>query len=196
MVIGVTGNTGTGKTVICELFKEKGAHLISCDELGWKVLKEPHIIKKIADNFRGVIEGNEINREKLGAIVFDSKEKLKAFNEIVRPELLKQLEKSIESPRDKIVVVDGALIFEWGIENWFDFVILLISSLEDKKKRLKTKGLSEEIITGRLNSQGDSEKFIKYSDFIIENDGDLESLKNNAGWVWDKLVKRRKKLLK
>ncbi|MBN1694221.1 dephospho-CoA kinase [candidate division WOR-3 bacterium] len=188
MVIGVTGNTGTGKTVICELFKERGAHLISCDELGWEVLKEPHIISQIADNFKEVIENGEVNREKLGAIVFGGKDKLKTFNEIVHPELLKKLKENIESSKKK-VVVDGALIFEWRIENWFDYIILLISTLEDKKKRLIEKGLNKEIIMGRLNSQENSEKFIKYSDFIIENDGDLESLKSNARWIWDKLKK-------
>jgi dephospho-CoA kinase len=193
MVIGVTGNTGTGKTVICELFKEKGAHLISCDELGWGILKEPDIISQIEDNFKEVLENEEVNRERLGAIVFGNKDKLKTFNEIVRPELLKQLKKSIESSNKKIVVVDGALIFEWGIENWFDYIILLISTLEEKKKRLKAKGLSEKIIMGRLSSQGDSDKFVKFSDFIIENDGDLESLKSNANWVWDKLEKSRKR---
>lgn len=189
MIIGVTGNTGTGKTVICELFKEKGANLISCDELGWEILKESHIIKQIADNFEEVIEDGKVNREKLGAIVFESKDKLKTFNEIVHPELLKKLKRAIEASNAKIVVVDGALMFEWRIENWFDYIILLISTLEDKKKRLKAKGLSKKIIMGRLNSQGDSDKFVKFSDFIIENDGDLQSLKNNAGWIWDKLTK-------
>lgn len=190
MVIGITGNTGTGKTVICELFKEKGAHLISCDALGWDVLKEPHIIKQIKENFKEVIEEGKVNRERLGAIVFDNKDKLKTFNEIVHPELLKRLKKSIESSSEKIIVVDGALIFEWRIENWFNYIILLISTLEDKKKRLKAKGLSEKIIMGRLDSQGNSDTFVKFSDFIIENDGDLESLKNNAEWVWDKIAKR------
>jgi dephospho-CoA kinase len=192
MVIGVTGNTGTGKTLICKLFEEKGAHLISCDELGWEALKESHIIKQIEENFKKVIENGKVNRAKLGAIVFGNKDKLKTFNEIIKPKLLKKLKGTIESSHEKIVVVDGALIFEWRIENWFDYIILLISTLEDKKKRLRAKGLSEEIIMGRLNSQGDSDKFVKFADFIIENDGDLESLKNNAEWVWDKLVKRRK----
>ena len=83
---------------------------------------------------------------------------------------------------------DGALIFEWGIENWFDYIILLTSTLEDKKKRLKSQGLSDGIIEGRLNAQGDSSAFVQYSDFIIENEGDQESLKNNAKWVWDKIT--------
>jgi len=107
--------------------------------------------------------------------------------------LLKKLKISIETSKERIVVVDGALIFEWRIETWFDYIILLTSTLEDKKKRLKAEGLNEEIINGRLNSQGDSNRFVKFSDFIIENDGDLESLKNNAKWIWDKVTKTRKK---
>jgi dephospho-CoA kinase len=189
MIVGVTGNTGTGKTVICELFKELGAHLISCDELGWEVLKESHIVEQIMDSFKETIEDGEVNRKKLGTIVFGDQDKLKTFNEIIRPELLKKLKVAIESSVKKTAVVDGALIFEWRIENWFDYIILLISDLEAKKQRLKAKGLSETMIEGRLNSQADSALFVKYSDFIIENDGDLKSLKNNARWVWDKITK-------
>jgi dephospho-CoA kinase len=48
------------------------------------------------------------------------------------------------------------------------------------------------MIKGRLDSQADSTRFIKYSDFIIENDGDLKSLKNNARWIWDKITKGKK----
>jgi len=193
MLIGVTGNSGTGKSIICELYKELGAHFISCDELGWEVLKESYIIEKIKEEFEEVVEEGTVNKEKLGDIVFNDKDKLKILNEIVHPELLKKLKISIESPKEKIIVVDGALIFEWRIETWFDYIILLTSTLEDKKKRLKAEGLSEEIINGRLNSQGDSNRFVKFSDFIIENDGDLESLKNNAKWIWDKVTKTRKK---
>jgi dephospho-CoA kinase len=192
MVIGVTGNTGTGKTIICKLFKELGAYLISCDEIGWDVLKEPHIIQEIKKGFKEVVEKGKVNREKLGSIVFNDKNRLKQLNEIIHPELLEELRKAIELARSKVIVVDGALIFEWRIENWFDYIILLISTLEDKMKRLKAEGLSEEIIKGRLSSQGNSDKFVKFSDFIIENDGDLESLKNNAKWVWDKLTKGKK----
>jgi len=193
MLIGVTGNTGTGKTVISELYKELGARVISCDELGWEVLKEPHIIEQIKENFEEAVEGGKVNREKLGAVVFDNKKKLEELNNIVHPELLKKLKKEIKLPKEKIVVVDGALIFEWGIENWFDYIVLLTSTLEDKRKRLKSQGLSEEIITGRLNSQGDSSLYIKCSDFVIENDGTPESLKNNAKWVWDKITRGKRK---
>lgn len=193
MVVGVTGNTGTGKTVVSKLFEKWGAYLISCDELGWEVLKESHIIKEIQGKFEGVVKNGKVEREKLGHIVFDSKSKLKKFNEIVHPELLKNLRKAIESSNKRIVVVDAALIFEWRIESWFDYIVLLISTFEEKKKRLKAKGLSEKIVQGRLNSQAESSRFIKYSDFIIENDGNLQSLKNNARWVWDKITKERKK---
>jgi len=193
MLIGVTGNTGTGKSIISELFKDLGAYLISCDKLGWEVLKESYIIEKIKEEFEEVVEEGTVNKEKLGDIVFNDKDKLKILNEIVHPELLKKLKNSIESSKEKIVVVNGALIFEWQIEHWFNYIILLTSTLEDKKKRLKAKGLSEEIINGRLNSQGDSNRFVKFSDFIIENDGDLESLKNNAKWVWDKITRGKRR---
>ena len=192
MLIGVTGNTGTGKTVVSELYKKWGARVISCDELGWSVLLEPHIIEQIKENFEETVEGGKVNRKKLGTIVFADKKELEKLNEIVHPELLKKLKKEIKLSKKGVVVVDGALIFEWGIEDWFDYIILLTSALEDKRKRLKSLGLSDKIIEGRLNSQSDSRAFIKYSDFIIENDGNQESLKNNAKWVWDKITRGKR----
>jgi dephospho-CoA kinase len=192
MVIGVTGNTGTGKSEICKLFKEWGAYLISCDELGWEILKEPLIVEKIKSKFEGVVEKGAANKGKLASIVFGNRDKIKQFNGIVHPELLERLKTTIKKSREKIIVVDAALIFEWKIENWFDFIVLLTSTLEDKHRRLKAEGISEEIINGRLNSQEDSNRFIKFSDFIIENDGDLKSLKVNARWVWDKIVTKKK----
>ena len=190
MTIGVTGNTGTGKTVICNFFKKWGAHVISCDELGWQILKEPHIVKQVKEKFEEAVDNGRVDRGKLGNIVFRDGNKLKTFNEIVHPELLKKLQAFIKTAKENIVVVDGALIFEWKIENWFDYVVLLISTVEDKTKRLKGKGVEEKMIRSRLDSQGDSSRFVKYSDFIIENDGDLESLRNNAKWVWNKITKR------
>ncbi len=192
MLIGVTGNTSTGKTVICELYEKLGAHIISCDELGWAILRESHILEKLKDEFEEVIENGKVDREKLGNLVFSNKNKLKILNEIVHPELLKKLKSLIGSSKEKTIVVDAALIFEWKIENWFDYIILLISTQKDKESRLKAKGLSEKTINGRLISQEDSNRFIKYSDFIIENDGDLDSLKNNAKWVWDEIKKGKK----
>ena len=80
MTIGVTGNTGTGKTVICNFFKKWGAHVISCDELGWQILKEPHIVKQVKEKFEEAVDNGRVDRGKLGNIVFRDGNKLKTFS--------------------------------------------------------------------------------------------------------------------
>lgn len=191
MVIGVTGNTGTGKSLTCEFFEEWGARLISCDEIGKEVLKEPHIIKKIEEEFEETVERGEVNSEKLGSIVFTDRNKLAKLNKIVHPELLKRLKSNIENSNAEILVVDAALIFEWEIENWFDFIILVISSREIKFKRLKEQGISDAIIKGRLESQSNSKKLLEYADFVIENEGNIESLKKKAKKIWNHIKKSK-----
>ncbi|MEO0292877.1 MAG: dephospho-CoA kinase [candidate division WOR-3 bacterium] len=193
MIIGITGNTGVGKTEVSKFFKNWGATIISCDEIGWEVLKESFVVEKIKSKFEGVTtEDGKINREKLASIVFKDKKKLQELNKIVHPELLRRLKEAIEKERNKIIVVDAALIFEWKIKDWFDFIILVISTTKNKYKRLLAQGIEKGIIKGRLNSQLESRFLTKLSDFVIENNGTLKELEKKAREVWNKILEKKK----
>ncbi len=189
MVIGVTGNSGTGKTLICNFFEQWGASIISADKIGWEVLREPKVTEEIKRTFGKRIAGEEtINRKKISEIVFKNKEKLELFNSIVHPVLLERLKESIENCKEDIVVVDVALIVEWGIQNWFDYLILIDSREEVKRLRLKRLGVPEDVISGRLNSQVKPSKAKEFADFVIKNNGSVTEVRKKTREIWNKII--------
>ncbi|MEA1913649.1 MAG: dephospho-CoA kinase [candidate division WOR-3 bacterium] len=189
MVIGVTGNSGTGKTLICNFWEQWGASIISADKIGWEVLREPKVREEIKRTFGRRIAGEEtINRKKIGEIVFKNKEKLELFNSIVHPVLLERLKESIENCKEDIVVVDVALIVEWGIQDWFDYLILIDSREEVKRLRLKRLGVPEDAISGRLNSQVKPSKAKEFADFVIKNNGSVTEVRKKTREIWNKII--------
>lgn|GEM_PF-130628 len=175
-IIGITGKAGSGKTTISELLRENGFEVISADEIGWEILKNDEIKEKIKKIFgEGVFKGSEISRDLLRDIVFKNPEKLDSLNNIVHPLLLKELRKRIDSSESEIIFVDAALISYWGIEDWFDKIILVKSN--KNVKRLKEKGIKEDIIKGILKAQDDVEKLKIKDVIIIRNDSGLDNLK-------------------
>ncbi len=129
-----------------------------------------------------------VDRKSLGEIVFKDKEKLQQLNKIVHPALLKILKESIDESDKDIVIVDAALIYEWAIKDWFDYIILIVSKPHVIKSRLKRLGISDEIINGKLKSQMNPEEAKKYADFIIENNGSIGELKKESRKVWERIV--------
>ena len=190
MIIGITGNTGTGKSLIADFFKELGGFVISADSIGWKVLQNQDIIKKIKEVFGNeIIREQGVDRKLLGDIVFKDIEKLQQLNEIVHPVLLKILKESIDESDKDIVIVDAALIYEWAIKDWFDYIILVVSRPHFIKSRLKRLGISDKIINGKLKSQMNPGEARKYADFIIENNGSVGELRKESCKVWERIVR-------
>ncbi|MCK4225832.1 dephospho-CoA kinase [candidate division WOR-3 bacterium] len=192
MVIGITGNTGSGKTIIAGFFKQWGGYVISADRMGWEVLLDDKVIEKLRGIFGdGIVKDGKVDRKKLGDFVFEDQEQLLKFNKIVHPALLLELRETIKNCKKDIVIVDAALILEWGIKDWFDYIILVSSKLSIIHPRLKRLGIPEEVIQGRIKFQMDSGEAKGYADFIIENNGSIKKLRLEARNIWEKIVKEK-----
>ncbi len=162
------------------MFKSLGAKVINADELGWRILKHKKIKEKLTNIFgKGIIKNGKIERKKLGEIVFLNSKKLHKLNEVVHPPLLSLLKKEIKNKRG-MVVVDAALIFDWGIENWFDYLILVKAEKNKKIERLLKKGERMEKILSKLSIQKKDEELEKYVDIVIENNQSLEELNDKV----------------
>jgi len=192
MIIGITGNTGSGKTIIAGFFKQWGGYVISVDRMGWEVLLDGKVIEKLRRIFGdGIIKDGKVDRKRLGDIVFKDQEQLLRFSKIVHPALLLELKETIKNCKKDIVIVDAALILEWGIKDWFDYIILVSSKLSIIRPRLKRLGIPEEVIQGRIKFQMDSGEAKGYADFIIENNGSVKKLRLEARNIWGKIVKEK-----
>jgi dephospho-CoA kinase len=192
VLIGVTGGIACGKTEVCEVFRKKGAIILSADEIGKEVAeRNGTVLGELTRAFgQDIVSRNgALNRRKLGKIAFASKESRDKLNQIVHPHLLKELRSRIQSTGKKtpkaVVVVDAALIVEWGLEKELDYLILVESTREDKIKRLQEqKGYSESEALDRIRSQLPEEVKEKKADVIIRNDERLAELREAAEGVW------------
>jgi dephospho-CoA kinase len=185
MVIGITGGIGAGKSTVASLFEKKGATVIDADKIGWEILdqKKEQLVTVFGEQILN--KSNQIDRKKLGKIVFKNHNKRELLENVVRPLLLRELQSRIDKNNSKSIVVDCALIYEWGIQNWFDFTILVKSNFETRVRRLKGKGYSLDEMERRMGAQlPDGEK---KASFLIENEGSLARLRSQVDQIWEKI---------
>ena len=195
MVIGLTGGIGTGKSTVSQILKDRGFSVIDLDVISHEVIEFSSVVEKIVQNFgREVLDEDEagnctISREKLGKIIFADKEKRLALNSIMHPEILKVMHKKIlecKSEKNKIIFVEVQLLFEVEWEE--DFVyFLVVAGIRDMivRRVLERDKRSEEEAWNIINSQMSLDEKREKSDFVIENDGNMDDLNKKV----DKFLK-------
>ena len=169
MVICVTGKIGSGKSEASRIISRMtGYEIVNVDEIGHEVLKLDDVKERIKKEFgEEIFSGGEIDRRKLGKIVFKDEKKLRKLEEIVHPvmrEIVKERVKNLKN-----AVVDCALLERMDLVEICDIVITLISSYETALRR---KRIDEERFRSIWNSQED----IRMIGVVIENEGSLEDL--------------------
>ncbi len=184
-LIGLTGGPGAGKSLAAYYLKRKGAAVISGDDIGREVISAfPVVLKRLAKEFGKEIlnPDGSFDRKKTGQLVFGDPRALKKLNSIVHPYLLKLLKakirKSVAKSARRIVIVDAALIYEWGIEDWFDAILVVTSNRDIRIKRLVSGGLTRSEAVGRMNSQIPQREKAARADYVIENNGRKIALRN------------------
>jgi len=195
MVIGLTGGIGTGKSTVSQILKDRGFPVIDLDVISHEVIEFSSVVEKIVQNFgREVLDEDEagnctISREKLGKIIFSDKEKRLALNSIMHPEILKVMHKKIlecKSEKNKIIFVEVQLLFEVQWEKEFDYILLVAAKRDMQVRRvLERDKRSEEEAWNIINSQMSLDEKREKSDFVIENDGNMDDLNKKV----DKFLK-------
>ncbi len=193
MLIGITGQIGSGKTEVAKIFKKKGACVISADKIGKDVVEKNQLVLKKLVSICGkesLTPSGKLRRRKLGEMALASEENKKKLNRIVHPHLLKELSRQVKSAfkKYKIVVIDAALLIDWGWDKKVDITILVHAGNKIKIARLMEKGYSNKEARMRLKSQ------LKYwilrsrADIIIFNNKSFDNLKKRIERIFNKLT--------
>ncbi len=193
-VVGLTGQSGAGKTTVCDVFSQKGFEIINADKIAREVMqKGKPCLKEIEECFGSEVmtENGELNRKALAAIVFTDKEKLKQLNAISYPyiifEILQKI-KEYSQEQKQYVLLDAPTLFESRADDFCDLIISVTAPEMTRINRIaKRDGIPAERIKERFSSQHSERFFINHSDFIIKNNKSVDVLREKANEVADKV---------
>ena len=197
IVAGLTGGIGTGKSTVSAIFRRLGAYIIDADELARKsVSKGTPAWKRVKDIFGedALNPDGTINRNRLGEIVFEDEQKRKRLEEIVHPEVFKQIERQkeeiLKEERDAIIICDIPLLIESGYHRKFDKVILIYAGEKEQLSRLADKFSPEDALK-RIRSQMPLNEKKRYADYIIDNSGPIEETEIQCRRIFEELDRLR-----
>ena len=173
MIIGLTGGIGSGKSTVLEFFRELGCKIYVADVEAKRIMHENAELKQqIIDLFgsNAYAEG-ELNRAFISEKVFNNKNILQQLNALVHPKVKEDfISFKQNQPENSIIIYEAAILFESGNYKNCDFIITVISNLEDRFKRLLARDQStRDDIQKRMNQQISDEEKMKKSHFIIRN---------------------------
>ncbi|MGB2800568.1 MAG: dephospho-CoA kinase [Dehalococcoidia bacterium] len=199
-IIGLTGGILSGKSTVARMLVEKGAGHIDADKMGHEAY-EPHTKtwQKVVDAFgTGILkDSEEIDRQKLGDIVFNDPESLARLNRIVHPQIGRLVVEELEKLRSKgvdVVVIEAILLIEARWTNIVDEVWVTVAPEETVLKRLQNRsGLNEEQARARIRAQLSSEERAKYGDVVINTDCDLSEVRATVDELWQRLQSRKER---
>lgn len=186
IIIGLTGGIGTGKSTVSNYLKNKGCLILDADAISRQMTEKGQpALEDISKNFGSHLideEGN-LNRQALGNIVFNNKEKLDILQSIITNKVVENINNNIlrlkEERFEGIVIIDAPLLFECNMEGISDENWLVVATLETRLNRVAARdGLSREQILSRINNQMSQEEKEKLSNVILDNSGTLEELYN------------------
>lgn len=194
IVLGLTGQTGAGKSTLCQYLQQKGCAVIDADQVARNVVeKGSACIADIVLEF-GVeyltMDGN-LNRRKLAESVFTDKAKLKKLNDIMFPYIINMICEKIEQAKEAdggIILLDAPTLFESGCDKFCDRVVSVIASQDVRCHRIiERDGLSEEEAMHRITAQHNDAFYVERSWTVVQNNGDVSDLQQQADGLISRL---------
>ncbi|MCS6777948.1 MAG: dephospho-CoA kinase [Chloroherpetonaceae bacterium] len=182
-ILGVTGGVATGKSTVMRLLKARGVTVFSADEAARATLT-PEVLEAIAGAFGSEVllpDGN-LDRKRLGEKVFADPQARQTLNRITHPPVLRLLRAQIDAatvdlPGDTLVAVEVPLLYEAGLSDWFDSVLVVSAPEPVQIARLMARnGLTEAEARQRIAAQWPLQDKEARADHVIRNDGAPEQL--------------------
>ena len=174
-VIGLTGPTGSGKTTALEVLGEMGAVVVDCDALYYDLLREDQALRGALTAAFGEIflPGGELDRRKLGTLVFGNKKELDRLNAIVYPAVRGAVERILAASPAELGVVDAINLMESGLGELCRWTVAITAPREVRLRRIMARdGIDEAYAARRIDAQQPDSYYRKHCSFLLENRAD------------------------
>lgn len=180
MIIGLTGSIASGKSTVASMLKKFGLPIVDADLVARQVvIPNSPTLQKIAEAFGDdvIMENGEMDRAKVGELIFHDEKKRKMLNSIIHPAIRKEMirQRDEYASQGKHVVLDIPLLFESKLEHFVEKIIVVSVDEKTQLKRLMERNqLSEEEAKARIASQIPVVEKEKVADAVIDNNGTIE----------------------
>ena len=190
LIIGITGSIACGKSLVSNYLQEKGYTIIDADKIGHMALENDEVKKQLVNKFgKSILKDNEVNRVTLGKLVFENNENLKELNNIIHPQIRKNISEQIQVHKnEKLVFVDVPLLFEAKFDDLVEKIIVI--SLDEKiqlERLMNRNSLSKEEALQRIKSQIPVREKEKLGDYVVDNSLTQENTYNQVDRILEKL---------
>jgi dephospho-CoA kinase len=190
--IGLSGAMASGKTEVLSAFERLGAATLSTDAVTHRILEEPETAARLVERWGDeVAPAGKVDRGRIGEIVFADSEELRWLESVLHP-LVGQRVVEWRAELDgeaELAVVEVPLLFEAGMEPFFDATLVVVAGDERRERWAGERGT--EAAESRSSRQLTEAEKAERATFVIENDGDLEDLENAVRRLWPELVAAR-----
>ncbi|MGI9557791.1 MAG: dephospho-CoA kinase [Solirubrobacterales bacterium] len=179
--IGLTGGIGAGKTEALKALGRLGAATVSADALTHDALSEGSVRARLAERWGPeVLDGEEPDRNRIAEIVFSDQDELAWLESVLHPQVRERLVKWRESVDESqpLAVVEVPLLHESGMGPMFDSVVCVVADDDVRRERAAARGLTD--FDGRAKRQLSQEEKAAQSDYVIRNEGTVETLEEEV----------------
>jgi len=173
--VGVTGGIGSGKTLVCEVFKRLGIPVYNADNEAKNILNSNTEVRKSIENYFGqdIYENNSLNKKKLAEIIFNNSEAIQRINSTVHPVVRQYFIAWCKLQENKpYVIEEAAIIFESGAFKELDYTINVFAPEQIRIQRVMERDRATiEDVKNRMQNQMNDDERMKLANFTIINDG-------------------------
>jgi dephospho-CoA kinase len=198
--VAVTGGAGSGKSFVCNRLKDLGIKIISSDTLAREAVAPGSTAhEKILKRFgaKVVLSDGTLNRQMLRRIIVIDSAARRSLEQFIHPEILKLMEQKMAQAQqrgDRVVVVEVPLLFELGMEEQFDLVVVVSANRKLRVKRLMERdNVSRDQAEELLNVQMPDQEKVERAGFVLSNDGSREQLIKSVDRLYEKFLKNAQK---
>jgi dephospho-CoA kinase len=188
--VGLTGGIGAGKSQVAAFFAELGAFIVDTDEIGREVVA-PHSdgLMQIARVWPQVVRNGVLDRAALAEIVFSEPPARERLNALLHPHIRRRaLERETLAKPGQVIVHVVPLLFETGYDSLVDKTVLVVAPLEQRVARIVERDrIDERRVRARMAAQIAPEEAYPRADFVIENHGNLDHLRDRTRAVYEAL---------
>ena len=189
-IIGLTGQTGAGKSEAARLCRELGVPVVSADLAARRAVEEADVKAALCAAFGDILlPDRSIDRRKLARIAFDSHRNLSRLNKITHPRIVQLMLEEAQRADGDTVIFDAPQLFEANADLYCTHIVSVIADREARMERLLQRDQrSEEEIEMRMDSQYEEWFFLRYSDSILYNNGTVDELRRQVQELYERLV--------